>query len=74
MRNATFKLVDSIPNALMKWMGGPADDNYQDDQGATHVLAMGGATHGAMSSSGKPKPPGGGGGGGSKPDGPDLKS
>ncbi|MGM0422932.1 MAG: DotA/TraY family protein, partial [Pseudomonadota bacterium] len=48
LANATFKLVDSIPNALMKWMGGPADDNYQDDQGASHIIAMGGATHGAF--------------------------
>jgi len=77
MANATFKLVDSIPDALMKWMGGPGDANFQDDQGATHVLAMGGATHGAFrgggGGGGRGGVPGGGGGGG-KPKGPDVTS
>jgi len=30
LANSTFKLVDMIPNATMKWIGGPQDASFED--------------------------------------------
>lgn len=57
MANSTFKLVDTIPAALMKWMGGPQDDNFQDTAGEGHIIAMGGAAGGVMRPGGGGRPP-----------------
>ncbi len=30
LATTTYKLIDSVPGLVMKWMGGPQDDAYQD--------------------------------------------
>lgn len=58
--NTTFKLLDLIPDAMMRWMGGRADTSFTDDNTAAMVLGAGQLASNFKSS----KSPGGGGGGG----------
>lgn len=46
--NTTFKMLDVIPSAMMRWMGGSADTSFDDNsdrgimQSAAHLIAGGG--------------------------------
>ena len=46
LTNSTFKMVDTIPNALMRWLGGPQDNDFQDSQLEGIVSAGGSITSG----------------------------
>lgn len=40
--NTTFKLLDIIPNAMMRWMGGSPDQTFEDTSSEGFVAAAGG--------------------------------
>lgn len=37
--NSTFKIMDELPNATMKWMGGPQDISFNDSNMEGYVIA-----------------------------------
>ena len=64
LANSTFKLIDTVPNALMKWLGGVQDNDFQESQTENFVIAGGSILSGITSGVGRGG--GGGGGGGAK--------
>lgn len=61
--NTTFKLLDLIPDAMMRWMGGRADTSFTDDNTAGMIFAASNLANSFKST----KSPGGGGGKGKGP-------
>lgn len=39
--NTTFKLIDQIPNALAKWIGGQGDPSFDDKNDSAMIAALG---------------------------------
>jgi len=39
LMNATFKTIDTLPDVVMRWMGGPQDVNFQDSNMEGYIIA-----------------------------------
>ncbi|MDP2206152.1 MAG: DotA/TraY family protein [Alphaproteobacteria bacterium] len=56
--NTTFKMLDMIPDAMMRWIGGRADTSFTDDNSAGMMYAAAGLAQSFKTNSpNAPKPP-----------------
>ncbi|MFN7114268.1 MAG: DotA/TraY family protein [Alphaproteobacteria bacterium] len=55
--NTTFKMLDMIPDAMMRWIGGRADTSFTDDNSAGMMYAAAGLAQSFKTANPNPKKP-----------------